>query len=82
VEWERFQQHSINDAEDCRICADAERKSEDGYDGESRILFQNSEAKTNVSCKVVSEMASRFEYSHGGLDVDYDFSSPARATIA
>ncbi len=56
--WQRTQQHGIDDAEDRRVRADAQRQREDGNQGESGILQQHSRAVTKILQQVLDEADS------------------------
>jgi len=46
--WERFEKDSVDDAENCRVGADAERECEDSDRGEAGIFAQHTEREAEV----------------------------------
>jgi hypothetical protein len=51
-DWQRLQEHGIDHAEDGAVCADPERKGENGDDTEARGIQQHSKGVAKVSHEI------------------------------
>ena len=50
---ERSKKDAVDDAEDGRVCADAESERENGDSGEARAALQHAERVTKIACDLV-----------------------------